>query len=85
MFRIVYKKAAVKAMAKMPRGDRRRMESALAMLAENPDRDDLDVKPLQGRPGFRLRIGSWRALYQMESDQLILVVVKVGARGDVYK
>ncbi|WP_274522390.1 type II toxin-antitoxin system RelE family toxin [Ectothiorhodospira mobilis] len=85
MHELHYTKAAVKALRKMCRKDRRRMQAALHMLAEDPDRNDLDTKPLQGRDGYRLRVGHWRALYRLENERLTLLILKVGPRGDVYK
>jgi mRNA interferase RelE/StbE len=45
----------------------------------------MDIKKLTGRDGYRLRMGGWRALYRMENDQLIIEVVKIGPRGDIYR
>jgi mRNA interferase RelE/StbE len=45
----------------------------------------LDVDVLQGKKGYRLRVGQYRVLYTREDDQLIIEVVKIRPRGDVYK
>ena len=43
--------------------------SELNKLANNPDRRDIDVVQLQGRAGFRLRVGNWRIiLSEMKRD-----------------
>ena len=34
---------------------------------------------------YRVRIGDFRAVYEIREDELVLVVIKVGPRGDVYK
>jgi mRNA interferase RelE/StbE len=39
---------------------------------------------LRGRPGFRVRVGDYRILYTVEDDVLLIVVVTVGHRRDVY-
>jgi mRNA interferase RelE/StbE len=54
-------------------------------LAATPERRDLDVRPMIGRDGFRLRIGRYRALYRLEQDRMVILVLDVGPRGDVYK
>ena len=54
-------------------------------LATDPDNPDLDIEILKGRKGFRLRVGQYRVIYTRQDDQLILEVVKVRARGDIYK
>jgi len=38
-----------------------------------------------GRDGYRLRIGRWRALYRVENDRLVILILHIGSRGDVYK
>lgn len=85
MYRVRYKKSAIKGMAKMPREVRDRVEYAIQRLAEDPGDGSLDVKPLQGRDGYRLRVGQWRALFQRDDEELTILVVAAGPRGDVYK
>lgn len=85
MFEVLYKKRALKGLARMPAALRERAREALTLLAANPDRQGLDVKPLQGRNGFRLRIGDWRLIYEVDRGRLIILVVEIGPRGDVYK
>lgn len=69
----------------MPLAERQKMENALQRLAENPDERSLDVKPLQGREGYRLRIGKWRAIFHRDDKALIILVVEAGPRGGIYK
>ena len=47
--------------------------------------DGLDIKKLEGREGFRLRIGSYRAIYHKINDIMVIDVINVGIRGDIYK
>jgi mRNA interferase RelE/StbE len=54
-------------------------------LAENPDSPDLDKAMLKGRIGWRLRVGKYRIIYTRQDDTLIIEIVKVRSRGDVYK
>jgi Cytotoxic translational repressor of toxin-antitoxin stability system len=68
----------------MPRATARRFITAIDFLATGQS-SGLDIKKLAGREGYRLRIGGWRALYRMEEEQLIIEVVKIGPRGDIYK
>jgi mRNA interferase RelE/StbE len=43
------------------------------------------IRAIVGQPGaFRLRVGDWRVLYEIEDDKLIVLVVKVGHRSSVY-
>jgi mRNA interferase RelE/StbE len=85
MYRIEYKQAARKALQRMPRPVAQSFLLAFERLAEDPSRRDLDVKPLAGRPGFRLRVDTCRALYAVEMERLLILVVDIRPRGDVYK
>lgn len=85
MYAIVYRKSAQKALLRLPFEVRVEFQEAFRLLAENPARRDLDIKNLQGREGCRLRIGQWRAIYQIESNQFMILVLDIGSRGDIYK
>ena len=85
MGRVIYKKTASKAMKKMPAGIRRRLELELQAVANAPASYQGDWKRLQGSPYWRLRVGSYRAICAVDSGELVILVLKVGARGDVYK
>ena len=85
MSTVVYKKAAMKGLAKAPAGVRRRLTDGFERIAADQS-TGLDIKPLQGRDGYRLRVGAYRALYRIDKNgQCIVVVVNIGSRGDVYK
>jgi mRNA interferase RelE/StbE len=85
MYKIIYRKTAQKALLRLSVAMRTEFRDAFCLLAENPNRHGLDVKPLQGREGFRLRIGQWRAIYRVERERLIILVLDIGSRGDIYK
>jgi mRNA interferase RelE/StbE len=60
----------------------RRIHGALALLAEDPRAPA--SRPLRGRPGFRVRVGDYRIIYTIEDDVLLVVVVTLSRRRDVY-
>jgi mRNA interferase RelE/StbE len=63
-----------------------RILTALTRLGDDPYRDDADVKKLSGHDGlYRLRVGDFRVAYHIDDGQLIILVVKVGNRRDVYR
>ncbi|AEF98662.1 type II toxin-antitoxin system RelE family toxin [Methylomonas methanica] len=84
MYRVIYRKTAAKALLKMPHRAAEQFKEAFEQMAIN-DEDGLDIKKLEGREGFRLRIGGYRAIYLKLNDVLIIEVLKVGSRGDIYK
>ena len=83
MLHITYSPQARKALRKMQPRTARRILDALEKVAENPGRRDLDIRKLEGRDGYRLRVGDWRVLYTIGG--LVLAVERIGPRGDVYK
>ncbi|MEW6647610.1 MAG: type II toxin-antitoxin system RelE/ParE family toxin [Pseudomonadota bacterium] len=85
MLQLIYKKAAVKELAKMPAPVRRKMQEELATIAANPHGYSGDWKPLTGSPYWRLRVGGYRAICHIQDEALVLLVLKAGPRGDIYK
>ena len=72
-------------MARLPLKIKTAIVDKLHALAQNPDSGAFDVIPLKGREGFRLRVGRYRVLYTRQEDRLIIEIVKIRPRGDVYK
>ena len=70
---------------KLPADARQRIQEALRHLAADVDTARLDIKALQGRDGFRLRVGKWRVIYHTDDNAMIILVVDAGSRGDIYK
>lgn len=63
-----------------------RILAALTALGDDPYREDADVKKLTGPSGlYRLRVGNHRIAYRVEDGELVVLVVKVGDRRDVYR
>jgi len=82
---IKYSRQALKTKARMPKGIAERIDTEMETVAVNPTTYQGDWKPLQGTPFWRLRVGGWRAICEIINNQLIIYVLKIGSRGDVYK
>lgn len=82
-YRIEIKKSAAKEIKKLPSPDLKKILAAIASLSENP-RPHGCVK-LSGDEKYRIRSGDYRILYSIEDDALIVCVVKVGHRREVYR
>ncbi len=75
--------AAARALAKIDPEAQRRIQGAVALLARNP-RPPASVA-LRGRDGLSVRIGDYRMIYAVHDDLLLVVVITVGHRRDVYR
>jgi mRNA interferase RelE/StbE len=85
MYQIKYRRQARNYLARLPMKIKSAIVEKLHGLALNPDDPTLDIDVLRGRNGYRLRVGDYRILYTRHEDQLIIEVIKVRPRGDVYK
>jgi mRNA interferase RelE/StbE len=85
MYELKYRRQARNYLARLPLKIKSIIVNKLHELAANPDNPSLDIDVLQGRKGFRLRVGQYRVIYTRQDDQLIIEVVKVRPRGDIYK
>lgn len=85
MYEIFFTKQADRALRKMSRKTARLIREKLDQLAQDPYARNPNVTRLQGRPGYRLRVGDWRVIYELEDDRLVIMVLKVAPRGGVYR
>ncbi len=70
---------------KMPDGIAGRIQTELDKVAKEPAEYSGDWKKLKGSPFWRLRVGNWRAICEVVKKELIVYVLKIGSRGDIYK
>jgi len=85
MYRIEYGKQAIKALRKMPKNMRHRIIEKVNALASAPFYA-ANVKKLSGSENvYRLRVADWRIVYIVEDNRLLISIVKIDARGGVYK
>lgn len=57
----------------------------MEQVAADPFAQHPNVTKLQIRPGYRLRIGDWRVIYEIQKDKVIILVLKIPPRGEVYR
>ncbi|SDF29491.1 type II toxin-antitoxin system RelE family toxin [Sporolituus thermophilus] len=71
---------------RLDRRTQARIVAALRVLAENPFNPAMDVKPLAGYPGrYRLRVGDYPLIYRIDQQELLIFIITLAPRGDVYK
>ena len=84
MYVIRYTSSAAKALKKAPTAMAQRIRAALEALALDPF-DAPNIKKLTARDGYRLRVGIWRVLYVLENGALIILVLEIGDRKEIYR
>jgi mRNA interferase RelE/StbE len=85
MYRVLFSKEAQRSLLSLPKPLAARIREKLAAIAENPYEHYSNVTKLQNRPGFRLRVGDWRVIYEIRGEELVILVVKIAPRGEVYR
>lgn len=82
--RIELKPSAVRALSGLPPKDRRRIASKIDSLAENPR--PRGAEKIEGRKNlYRVRSGDYRIIYEVQDKFLLILVVKIGHRREVYE
>ena len=81
---VQFTRAADKQLAKLDRQAQQRIVDAIDDLAGDPQ-NAVSVKAMKGRDGLRLRVGSYRIIYEINDGDLIVLVLRVGHRREVYR
>jgi mRNA interferase RelE/StbE len=84
-YTLLIKKQAKKSLQSLARTDRNRIAEKIKLLGKDPDNPILDIKPLQGEPYYRLRVGQWRIIFDRNDEIKIIAIEKIKPRGGAYK
>ena len=74
-----------KQLIRLPLATQQRIVERVHRVAEHPHASDPNLMKLQGREGYRLRVGDYRVIYELHHDRLVLLLVDVGHRGGIYQ
>jgi mRNA interferase RelE/StbE len=85
MYQLKYRKQARNYLARLPLQIKTIIIDKLHQIAADPDLVRPDIKSLKGRVGYRLRIGQYRVIYTRHDEYLVIEIVKIRSRGDIYK
>ena len=84
MYKITFSKNADKALRRMPRNIALTIGKKIKKLANNPN-GMRNVKKLTNHPGYRLRVGDWRIVNIVHDNELLIHIINVKTRGEIYK
>lgn len=81
-YQIELRPAVVRALKGIDHQDRDRIRGAIALLGQDPRPPG--ARALKGRPGLRVRVGDYRIIYTIDDNVLVVAVITVGHRKNVY-
>ena len=82
-YKVYIKPSAVKEIESLPKKDRSRVVERIKGLAADPRPPGCEK--LTSEEKFRIRQGRYRIVYSITDKELVVIVVKVGHRRDIYK
>lgn len=83
IYRIQILRRAQKELENLPRQDYERVRDAIRALAEEPRPPG--CRKLTGRDGWRIRVGQYRVIYEIQDHIQVLTVLDLGHRRDIYR
>jgi mRNA interferase RelE/StbE len=86
MYKVLFQKTAFKEYNKLPVKVRYKIDEALEIIRINPLSEILRFKKIRGKENhYRIRVGDYRIIYSPQDETLIVRVIRVGHRKDVYQ
>jgi len=85
MYQIEYTRAAVNALKAMPRNVALQIRGKIEQPAADPFAANNNVRKLVGREAYRLRVGDWRVIHELEGGRLVIHVLAVAPRGGAHQ
>jgi len=82
LYEIIFSQKAKKQLFKLEKNIQERIITALERIRIRPE---AYITKLVGDPGFKLRIGDHRVIMDINNNNLLILVIKVGHRKDIYK
>lgn len=82
-YKLIFKKSVAKDLRGIPNKDVARILECFKELAENPRGPGCEK--LSGKERYRTRQGIYRIIFEIQDDVLLVIVVKIGHRRDVYR
>ena len=86
MYSLKFLNSAKKELSKLDKPIQKIIKEKLLILSNNPDELKNNIKPLKGeyKGKFRLRVNDYRIIYKIENDKIMIVVIRIAHRKEVY-
>jgi len=82
LYEIIFSQKAKKQLFRLEKNIQERIITALERIRIRPE---VYITKLVGDPGYKLRIGNYRVIMDINNNNLLILVIKVGHRKDIYK
>ena len=82
-YQIEFKPTAQQSLEKLPKKIQKRIQGVITVLESNPLPPK--AEKLTGRDAYRIRVSDYRIIYSIENNVLLVLVVSVGHRREVYR
>jgi mRNA interferase RelE/StbE len=83
-YKVILKPSVIKELKTIPKRDQRRIAIAIELLSENPYPNN-SKKLVGSEQDYRVRVGNWRIIYEVQNNKLVVYVLRVAHRKDVYR
>ena len=85
-WRVIFQKSAYKEYKKLPKKIKIKIDEVLTILSISPLNEVLNFKKIRGKDNhYRIRVGDYRVIYTPQNERLIIRIIRIGHRKDVYK
>ena len=85
-YKVVFQKSAYKEYKALPKKIKNRVDEVLEILSINPLSEVLRYRKVRGKENhFRVRVGDYRIIYSPVNEVLVVRVIRIGHRKDVYR
>ena len=82
MYELVYSHSALKGLEKLEKNVQERILSALERLRIRPE--SCDIRKLVGMQGYRMRVGDYRIIFDLKKKELMILILEIGNRKNIY-
>jgi mRNA interferase RelE/StbE len=76
-------RSAQKDLARINEPDRKKLINSILLLSSDPRPNG--CKKLSGRSAWRIRVGDYRVIYEIQDNKLMILVVAIGHRKNIYR